>query len=68
MIVKIAQIGNSKGVRIPKYILEECGINEEAELTVENKVITISPVSEIRVGWQKAALQNKEGLEANWEW
>ena len=68
MRVKIAQIGNSKGIRIPKPILEECGISDEAEFTIKNKNIIISAVSEVRIGWQEAALQNKESLEATWEW
>ena len=68
MRVKIAQIGNSKGVRIPKPILEACNISDEAELDIEDGVITISSIPEVRIGWQEAALQNKEGLEAAWEW
>ncbi len=68
MRVKIAQIGNSKGVRIPKPILEECNITDEAELQIKDKIITISAVPDIRVGWQESATQNKAGLEADWEW
>jgi antitoxin MazE len=68
MRVKIAQIGNSKGIRIPKPILEECGIVDEAEMETNNGIITISAVPDVRVGWQEAAVRNKEGLEADWEW
>ena len=68
MRIKIAQIGNSKGVRIPKPFLEECNIGDEAELTVENGKIIIAAVSEVRIGWREAATQNKEGLEVAWEW
>lgn len=68
MRVKIAQIGNSKGVRIPKYILTECNISEEAELEVSNGRIVITNPPEVRSGWHEAALNNKDVLGAFWEW
>jgi antitoxin MazE len=49
MILDIVQIGNSQGIRIPKSILEECGINKKIDLEVKNNTITIKPV-EIRKG------------------
>ena len=53
MILDIVQIGNSQGIRIPKSILEECGINKKIDLEVKNNTITIKPV-EIRKGWEEA--------------
>lgn len=41
MILDIVQIGNSQGIRIPKSILEECGINKKIDLEVKNNTITI---------------------------
>ncbi len=82
MKVSIVSIGNSKGVRIPKSILEQCNFNNEAELEVENKKIVIRPVKKkIREGWGKAfkvmherkedALLLDDSLDIemkNWEW
>ena len=53
MIIDIVQIGNSQGIRIPKNILEECGINEKIDLEVKNNTITIKPV-DVRKGWEEA--------------
>lgn len=82
MKVSIVSIGNSKGVRIPKSILEQCNFNNEAELKVENKKIVIRPVKKkIREGWDKAFKVMHERKEdtlllddsldiemKNWEW
>jgi len=53
--VNIVSIGNSKGIRIPKSVLEQCNFNKEAELEVENNKIVVKPVrSKAREGWDKA--------------
>ena len=55
MKVNIVSIGNSKGIRIPKSVLEQCNFNKEAELEVENNKIVVKPVrSKAREGWDKA--------------
>ncbi len=54
MRAHIIKIGNSKGIRIPKPILEQTGIMEDVELEVENDHIIIRPVSNPRVGWDIA--------------
>lgn len=42
MKASIIKIGNSKGVRIPKPILEESGLGDTVELTVKKGSITLS--------------------------
>ena len=55
MRVHIIRIGNSRGIRIPKPILEQTGITEDVELeVVENNHIIIRPVSNPRVDWDIA--------------
>lgn len=44
---KIIRIGNSKGVRIPKPLLEEAKLVDEAEITLEDGVIVIRPVQRV---------------------
>jgi antitoxin component of MazEF toxin-antitoxin module len=41
MITTIISIGNSKGIRIPKPMLEESGLGDEVELTVKKGEIKI---------------------------
>jgi antitoxin MazE len=51
----IVQIGNSRGVRIPKSILASCGIQDAVDLTVEDGKIVLTPASLVRQGWAEAA-------------
>jgi antitoxin MazE len=45
-------MGNSKGVLIPKPILEQTGLQDTADLQVNNGVIEIRPVKRNpREGW-----------------
>lgn len=79
---RLVRIGNSRGLRLPKALIEEAGLNEEVELRVGNGAIIISPVRAPRSGWAEAArdLAKKEnaGLldaptpthfdEKEWNW
>ena len=53
MIIDIVKIGNSQGIRIPKSILQECGITKKIDLEVKGHDICLKPVNP-RVGWEKA--------------
>ena len=52
MIAKIIQIGNFRGIRIPKTLLEQTGFSDEVELEVKNNHIIIKPAQKPRKGWQ----------------
>jgi len=54
MIIKVVKIGNSRGIRIPKSIIEQSGIKNEVELEVKNDKIIIKALSEIRKNWSLA--------------
>ncbi len=67
MRVQVIRIGNSRGIRIPKRVLEECGIEDEMELAVENDEIHLRPVRrKAREGWAEAigAIRRAHGDEA----
>ena len=52
MQVAIRTMGNSKGVLIPKAILQQTGLQDAADLQVTNGVIEIRPVKRnVREGW-----------------
>lgn len=54
MRVSIVQIGNSKGLRIPKAILEQCSIEDEVDLEVKDKRIILEPTHKpARQGWEE---------------
>ncbi|MGM0432466.1 MAG: AbrB/MazE/SpoVT family DNA-binding domain-containing protein [Spirochaetota bacterium] len=55
MIVSIVPIGNSKGIRIPKFILEELQIRDTVDLTVSDDKLVVTPVKrKPREGWYEA--------------
>lgn len=54
MRAELVRIGNSRGVRIPKPLIEQCGLDGTVELRVENNCLVISRKSEPRGGWQDA--------------
>ena len=46
MRTKLIDIGNSKGIRIPKILREEAGLEEEVELNLRNGRLYIEPIGE----------------------
>ena len=79
---KIVRIGNSKGVRLPKPLLEQVGLVDEVDLEVRDGALVISPSDPVRAGWREAAAllaqrQEDDLLDAStptrfdaeeWEW
>jgi antitoxin MazE len=51
MRIKVIQIGNSKGIRLPKAMIEEIGIEEEVELQRTEDGLLIRPLKDARFGW-----------------
>ncbi|HEX4489260.1 MAG TPA: AbrB/MazE/SpoVT family DNA-binding domain-containing protein [Terriglobales bacterium] len=65
MKAELIKIGNSRGVRIPKALIEQCGLGTEVELRVEKDRLVISPQRRPREDWAakfKAAAQHDELL------
>lgn len=54
MEVSVIQIGNSKGIRLSKTLLEKYNIRDTVELILEKGYIIIRPKSIPRKGWEKA--------------
>jgi len=54
MRAELVRIGNSRGVRIPKPLIEQCGLGDTVELRVENDCLVISPERRPRQGWEEA--------------
>ena len=54
--VTVRRIGNSLGVVIPKPVLAQVGLSEQAEMTVERGAIVLrKPRKATRSGWAEAA-------------
>jgi antitoxin MazE len=54
MKTSIIQIGNSKGLRLSKTILERYNIKDTVELILEKGRIILKPVDQPRKGWDEA--------------
>lgn len=54
MKVELVRIGNSRGIRIPKPLIEQCGLGDIVELRVEKGRLVISPSRAPRQGWAEA--------------
>jgi len=54
MKVELARIGNSRGIRIPKPIIEQIGLGDTVELTVEKDRLVIAAARHPREGWKTA--------------
>jgi antitoxin MazE len=54
MKAQIIRIGNSKGIRIPRPLLEQCHLEGEVELTAQPEGLVVRPVGGPRQGWAAA--------------
>lgn len=82
MKARLVRIGNSRGIRLPKPLIEQAGLGEEVELRVQEGAILIQSTTAPRTGWAEAArhLAAEEGGglldapiptkfdEAEWRW
>ena len=81
MITKLVPIGTSKGIRLSKAILQQCGMRDTIELEVKGHEIILKPYKHTpREGWvfegskvlsaeEKSLLAVKNDFDNNeWEW
>ena len=54
MDISVISIGNSKGIRLSKTLLEKYDIKDTVELILEKGYIILKPKSNPRKGWEDA--------------
>jgi antitoxin MazE len=54
MDLSVIPIGNSKGIRLSKTLLEKYNITDKVELILENDFIILKAKSEPRIGWENS--------------
>ena len=52
---RIVRIGNSRGIRVPKGLLEQAQLPEEVELQAEHGRLIVRAAHRPRAGWAAAA-------------
>ena len=64
MTASVVQIGNSRGIRLPKNILRELNIRDEVEMIVSNDSLIIKNIErKPREGWSEAFSQMSKTKE-----
>jgi len=68
MKTSLVPIGNSKGIRIPKVLLEESGIDKDVEIKASKgmiKILAIKPLAKKRAN--ETALLSESALRRDWD-
>ena len=50
--LKVIKIGNSRGIRIPRAMLEQAGLTDEVEMKIEGNKLVILACRHPRQGWE----------------
>lgn len=66
MITTIIPIGNSKGVRIPRLLLNESGLRDQVELRVKKGEIRIIPAASKSKPVASTLLLSENALATDW--
>ena len=66
MMTTIISIGNSRGIRIPKLLLDESGLDNEVELEVKKGEIRIVPAKVKKNIVNDTLLLSEKSLETDW--
>ena len=53
MKTRIIKIGNSRGIRIPKLLLDQIDLGEDVELEARQDHLVIRPTRRPRQGWEE---------------
>ena len=63
MKTKLVQIGNSRGIRIPKTMIKDAKLLDEVEISVKEDSIIITSIEKCRTGWAEFAKELHERKE-----
>ena len=63
MDVSVIPIGNSKGIRLSKTLIDKYNIKDSVELILEKDYIIIKPKSAPRKGWEKSFKKMHENAD-----
>jgi len=79
---RFIQVGNSRGLRIPKVVIDQLGLGGEVEIAIQSDRLVIQSASRPRAGWDQefrrmaeqgddALLDRRQPTEwekTGWEW
>ena len=65
--VHLTKVGNSRGIRIPRAILEQVNLEGELELIVQKGALLIRPATKPRQGWEETFVNASMNLKEDSE-
>jgi antitoxin MazE len=74
---QIVKIGNSRGVRLPKLLIEQMGFSNEVEIVVQDRQLVLRAMTHSRQGWDEQFLlmakhgddkMLEEPVSTQWDW
>jgi antitoxin MazE len=82
MLLELTRIGNSRGIRIPKPLIEQCRLGDIVDVRVTAEGLFIAPHRTLRQGWKESFAESRpedremllQGAAPNafdeeeWEW
>ena len=81
MEISVIRIGNSRGIRLPKAVLQQFSIEDKLEMEVHEEEIVLKPLRrQARKGWREAfekmhdygedelLLPDNKDEQFDWEW
>jgi len=54
MKAHVVRIGNSRGIRIPKSVIEQCQLHGAVDLIVQQGQLIVRSAAKARAGWEQA--------------
>jgi len=82
MLISVVAIGNSRGIRLPKAILDQLNIEDQIDMIIEDKQLVLKPVNKKpRSGWEESLKmmsamnedmllipEDSKSTEFEWKW
>ncbi len=65
---KLVRIGNSRGIRVPRVIVEQAGLSEELELEVRRRHLIVRSSARPRRGWEERFQEMRDRGEGGLLW
>lgn len=69
MKIKLINIGNSKGLRLPKALIQQYNISDDLQIELKEDGILLKPITRLRSGWSEQfekAVKLNEPQEKKW--
>lgn len=65
MDIPLVPIGNSRGIRLPKALIAQCGLGDTVRLTITDAGILLSPINNERARWEDALLASSSHTDSD---